>query len=99
MVPAGVIIIGSILLECSAAKMTVMYPAKFAWELKASIFWAIVERGIISIEIELIPFEANSSIKRTVIMRPSPFKFSTTRHKSTRTTPIRQMCAGFLPKI
>ncbi len=51
-VPAGVVIMGKILLCRSAARITATYPARFACELSTSIFWAIVVRGIIS---RLIP--------------------------------------------
>ena len=49
-VPAGVIIIGKILLMLSAARITAAYPARLACELNASIFCARVDRGIISID-------------------------------------------------
>ena len=59
-VPAAVIIIGKDFERVLEASITAAYPAKLAWELKASIFCALVILGTNSILIELTPTEANS---------------------------------------
>jgi len=62
-VPAGVIIIGRILLSVFAALITATYPAKLDCELSTSIFWAIVLRGIISKLAAVTPCAANAAMR------------------------------------
>ena len=61
-VPAGVIIIGTIFRAAATALITEQYPAKFDCELSTSIFCAIVLLGIISKLAAVTPASAKAFI-------------------------------------